>query len=304
MGLKLFVGALFAVLIPGLAEAADCVTVRPGDVTVGQGDIAIVKDAGCGDLKLMSRSRDDNRPNMDIGATWIEFAAPAGPAEWRYNDWIKRQVATINFDKPINLAPELRREDRFAINSLYRSGRLISARYARCCGGKGETIYQSVNVDIARWTLFSPDDFVSLGAAANACWRRFADEEKRGEAFARTWPFERPWADRDFESRRIGPAMREMIGPAHPARFHRGAQGPGTLVVQRRGRDGRFRRAARLHHRSILLSVTQSRPAGDCPRGRCHPALITFPEWAGTRRPRSIRPTCENADGRASSWSP
>jgi hypothetical protein len=210
MGVRFFVGVLFALLLPRLAGAADCVAVR-------QDDIGIVKQAGCGELKLMSRKRDDKRPDVDIGATWIEFAAPAGPAEWRYNDWIKRQVATINFDKPIDLAAGRKNEDRFAIHSLYRSPRLISARYARlrCCGAAGETtIYQSVNVDIARWTLFSPDDFVSLGATANACWRRFADEEKRGATFARAWPFERPWADRDFEVRRIGPAMREMIGPA------------------------------------------------------------------------------------------
>jgi len=209
MGVRFFVGVLLAVLLPRLAGAADCITVR-------QDDVGIVKDSGCGELKLMSRKRDDKRPNIDIGATWIEFAVPAGPAEWRYNDWIKRQVATINFDKPINLAPELKSEDRFAIHSLYRSGRLISARYARwvCCGGSSETIYQSVNVDIARWTLFSPDDFVDLGAAANTCWRRFADDEKRGEAFARAWPFDRPWVDRDFEIGRIGHAMREMIGPA------------------------------------------------------------------------------------------
>jgi hypothetical protein len=214
MGLKLFVGLLLAVLLPGLAEAADCVAVRHGDVT-------IVNEAGCGELKVMVRKRDDARANIDIGATWIEFAAPAGPAEWRYNDWIKRQVATINLDKPITLPPEQRSEDRFAIDSLYRSNLLISARYVRCCGAKGETIYRSVNVDIARWTLFSPDDVVSLGATANACWRRFADDEKSGEAFARAWPSERPWADRDFEIRRIGPAMREMIGPAvvdpHPS---------------------------------------------------------------------------------------
>jgi hypothetical protein len=207
MGVRFFVGVLLAVLLPRLAEAADCVTVR-------QDDIGIVKDAACGELKLMSRKRDDKRPDIDIGATWIEFAAPAGPAEWRYNDWIKRQVATINLDKPIDLAAGRKKEDRFAIDSLYRSSRLISARYARCCGANGGTIYQSVNVDIARWTLFSPDDFVSLGATANACWRRFADEKKHGEAFARAWPFERPWADHDFEIRRIGPVMREMIGPA------------------------------------------------------------------------------------------
>jgi hypothetical protein len=208
MGARLFLAALLALLMPGLAEAADCITVR-------QGDIALVKQAGCGELRVLSRKRDERQANVDIAATWIEFAVPAGPAEWRYNDWIHKQVATLNFEKPIKLTPELYNEDRLAIDSLYRSPRLISARYARWVrfGPDGNTLYGSLNVDIARWTLWSPDNLVSLGHAANACWRRFADENERGEAFARDWPLERPWADRDFEIRTIGPAMRELIGP-------------------------------------------------------------------------------------------
>ncbi|HYD06509.1 MAG TPA: hypothetical protein VEC60_12330, partial [Reyranella sp.] len=207
MGVRFFVAALLAVLLSGVAEARDCITVR-------QDDVAIVKDSGCGDLRLMSRKRDDPRPNIDIGATWIEFAVPAGPGEWRYNDWVGRQVATLNLDKPIKLAPEGRSEDRVTVESLYRSDALISARYSRrmCCG-VGSTVYGSINVDLRRWTLVSPDDLVSLGAAANVCWRQFADDGRHGEAFAAAWPLERPWVDRDFEHHRIGHRMRELIGP-------------------------------------------------------------------------------------------
>src|SRR6476661_5500359 len=208
MGVRLFFAVILAVLMPGLAEAADCITVRQGDVTV-------VRDARCGDLKVLSRKRDDLRPNIDVAATWIEFALPSSPAEWRYNEWVRKQLATLNFDKPLNLSSELKSEDRFVIHSLYRSDRLISARYSRsvCCGGNADTFYGSLNVDITRWTLFSPDDLVSLGAAANACWRRFADDSKRGAAFAQAYPLERPWVDRDFEIRQIGHVMRDLIGP-------------------------------------------------------------------------------------------
>jgi hypothetical protein len=160
--------------MPGLADAADCIAVRHGEVS-------IVRDAGCDGLKLMSRAGDAPAAN------WIEFADPGNPAEWRYNDWIHRQAAA-------------RRTDRFAIESLYRSDRLISARYS----------FGSVNVDATRWTLFSPDDLVSLGAAANACWRQFS--EQRGDGFAQAWPTERPWSDRDFEFRPVGNVMREIIG--------------------------------------------------------------------------------------------
>ena len=217
MGVRLFVGLLLVVLMPRLAVAADCLAVR-------QGDVALVAAAGCSDLRLMSRKRIDARPNVAVAATWVEFAQPSGPGEWRYNDWVHAQLATLNFDRPIALAPDLTSEDRFTLVSLYRSDRLISARAARrvCCAPQADTIYGSVNVDSARWTLFSPDELVSLGAAADACWRQFADDGQRGEAFARGWPLQRPWLDRDFEIRRIGHVMRELIGPVvvdpHPSK--------------------------------------------------------------------------------------
>jgi hypothetical protein len=177
MRVRGFVGFLLVVLSPGFAQAADCIAVRDGTVSID-------REAGCGDLKLVSR-RDGTV------ATWAEFARPEGPAEWRYNDWVRRQVAT-------------RKADRFAIESLYRSDRLISARFS---------FGDSVNVDATRWTLFSPDDLVSLGSAANACWRQFAGDKTEGAAFAKAWPTARPWSDGDFHYSRWPEVMREIIGP-------------------------------------------------------------------------------------------
>ena len=179
MGVRFLAAVLLAILLPGVllpigAQATDCITVQ-------QEDVAIVKDAGCGELRLMSRQRDE--PSVEIGATWIEFVDPAGPGEWRYNDWIHKQVASINFDKPIKSVPDKRREDRFTIRSFYRSDRLISARYGRwlCCGGNaGDTIYGSVNVDLSRWTLLSPDDLVRTADAA--MYRHKQRQVKRGDA--------------------------------------------------------------------------------------------------------------------------
>lgn len=178
MRVRGLVGFLFVVLCPGFAWAADCIAVRQGEVWISQDNV-------CGDLKLMSRA--DGAP----AATWAEFAKPDGPAEWRYNEWVRREVA----ERP---------SDEFAIESLYRSDRLISARYS---------FHDSVNVDAMRWTLFSPDDLVNLGAAANACWRQFADDKKRGAAFTTDWATERPWVDRDFELGLWPEVMREIIGP-------------------------------------------------------------------------------------------
>jgi hypothetical protein len=175
MELRGLVGFLFVVLCPGLAEAADCIAVR-------QGEVAIERDAGCGDLKLVSRDGEK------AATTWIEFAQPGNPAEWRYNEWIRRQAAL--------------RSGGFAIKSLYRSDRLVSAHFS---------FGWSVNVDATRWTLFSPDDLVSLGAAANACWRQFADES--GAAFTTAWAADRPWVDGDFRYSRFPEVMREIIGP-------------------------------------------------------------------------------------------
>lgn len=177
MGLRGLVGLVLAVSMPGWAHAADCIAVRNGEVSID-------REAGCGDLKLISR---------EVGtpaATWAEFARPDGPAEWRYNDWVRHEVAA-------------RKADRFAIESLYRSDRLISARYS---------FGDSVNVDATRWTLFSPDDLVSLGAAANACWRQFSGKKKRGAAFAEAWPTGRPWVDSDFHIGLWPEVMREIIG--------------------------------------------------------------------------------------------
>jgi len=175
MGVRGLLGFLFVVLSPGFAQAADC-------IAVGQSDVSIARDAGCGDLKVLSR--EGGAP----AATWIEFVQPGNPAEWRYNDWVRHQVAA--------------RTDGFGIKSLYRSDRLISARYS---------FGRSINVDATRWTLFSPDDLVSLGGAANACWRQFAEES--GAAFTTAWATERPWVDRDFEFSRFPEVMREIIGP-------------------------------------------------------------------------------------------
>lgn len=210
MTLKFFATiAAVAVLLPAAAQAGDCIDVQ-------QEKVSLVEESGCGELRLLSRSRAEEHPRIEIGATWIEFVDPAGPGEWRYNDWIHKQVATINFDRPIRSLPDKKREDRFAIRSFYRSERLISARYGRwvCCGGNaGDTIYGSINVDLERWTLFSPDTLLHLGPAANVCWQQFGDDQKQGAAFSKAYPIERLWSDRDFEFRRVGRVMREIVGP-------------------------------------------------------------------------------------------
>ena len=199
---------LAAALAPGTAMAEDCLVAR-------QGEISIVPGPACEGLEIKSRKRTAPPSNVDISATWVEFTEPRNAGEWRYNDWIGKQVAMLNFERPIRAAADQPSEDRFSLASLYRSPRLISARYARwvCCGVRGDTLYGSINVDLARWTLFAPDGLVSLGAAANFCWRQFAAESRRGESFAKAYPIARDWVDDDFEHRAIGPVTRDMIGP-------------------------------------------------------------------------------------------
>jgi hypothetical protein len=199
---------LLAVLSPGLAEAADCVVARDGDVS-------LVEAEPCDGLKLMKRQRDDPRPNVEVAATWVEFVAPRNAGEWRYNEWVRRQIKVLNFDRPLNAVAEHKSEERLGVASLYRSQRLISARYVRwvCCDMKISTIYASVNVDIARWTLFSPDDLVSLGAASNFCWQRFSADPERGAKFVAAYPRAGAWVDADFERRWVGRAMTAMLGP-------------------------------------------------------------------------------------------
>ena len=198
---------LVAWLLPGPAEATDCVVTRDGNVSL--------VDAGpCDGLKLMTRRRDGGQPGIDVAATWVEFAEPRNAGEWRYNDWVRRQVKALKFERPLTPVSDRKNEDRLGIASFYRSEQLISARYARwvCCGLQTTAIYASINIDIAGWTLFSPDALVSLGAAANACWQRFADDPERRGRFLAAFPRARAWSDGDFEHRPIGPVMHEIIG--------------------------------------------------------------------------------------------
>lgn len=199
---------LLAVLLPGLAEAADCVIARDGNVS-------LVDAEPCNGLRLMSRQRDDPRPNVEVAATWVEFAEPRDAGEWRYNEWVREQLRVLNFDRPLAAASEGRSEERLGVASLYRSPRLISARYARwvCCDMQISTIYASVNVDIGRWTLFSPDELVSLSEAADRCWQRFAADRERGPVFAAAYPRGRALIDDDFDRRWIGRTMHAMLGP-------------------------------------------------------------------------------------------
>jgi hypothetical protein len=220
MGVRVLLGVALAVSMPSLAHGADCITVQ-------ETRLAIAGDATCGGLKLKSGTRSGLRADDRIDATWVEYASPGGPGEWRYNDWVQRQLANLDADRPAPAAGEQRREDHWTIQSLYRSDQLISARYLRhaCCGG-GRS-FSSINVALLRWTLFSPDELVGLAAAAEACWGQFGDDASRGAAFAAAWPVGGAWRERDFEARAFGRQMREIIGP---------------LVIDRVASTGRTRR--------------------------------------------------------------
>jgi len=198
---------LVTLLLPGLAEAADCIVARDGNVS-------LVDAEPCDGLKLMTRRPDVAQSTIDVVATWVEFTEPRNAGEWRYNDWVRRQVKALKFDRPLTPVSARKSEDRLGIASFYRSERLISARYARriCCGLQAAAIYTSINIDIAGWTLFSPDTLVSPGAAANVCWQHFADDPERGSRFLAAFPRARAWSDGDFEHRQIGPVMHEIIG--------------------------------------------------------------------------------------------
>jgi len=220
MGVRVLLGVVLALSTPALAHAADCITVHHDKVAIAAG-------SSCGALKLKSGTRSGLRPGDTIDATWVEYISPSGPGEWRYNDWVQKQLAHLDADRPAPAASERPRADHWAIQSLYRSERLISARYMRqaCCDGAAA--FTSVNVDLGRWTLFSPDEVVSLAATAQACWRQFGDDVARGAAFAAAWPAGPAWRERDFAAHPFGRQMREIIG---------------SLVIDRVPSAGRTRR--------------------------------------------------------------
>ena len=209
--------ALLVLLLPTAVQAADCIAVHDGQPV-------LLQDAACKGLELRSRRGEDVRRNVEVSASWVEYAVPASPEEWRYNAWIAKRLAVLDFDNAKAGAAVGFRENRLAVQSFYRSERLISARYGRstCCGTRQVgTTYSSISIDSERWTLLSPDDLVSLGKVADACRQQFAGDEARGADFVRVYPLERALADGDFYSRRIGPVVLDLIGsviiPANPS---------------------------------------------------------------------------------------
>jgi hypothetical protein len=193
------------------ARAVDCVSVTNNWDSRGREVVSVspTGDAGtrstCGLLVERFRARDDPRANVNVSATYLEFDNPRTAAEKRFNEWIGSVVATMDFDRPLVLLENEKAEDILVLESIYRSGRLISAAYSRwlCCGAHGTTVSGSINIDVASGAVVSPQELFSLPAVANHCWQQFAalpgPMDGQGDLFKQDYPMDRSFSVGDFE---------------------------------------------------------------------------------------------------------
>lgn len=143
-----------------------------------------------GPLRFRSRRKKETNPNVDIHALYVEFEAPRTAAERLFNDQVAQLVNRLPFSDIVNVRSTNTWQDTVDIRSIYRSPRLVGARFSTwvCCGVHGSGGTYTVNVDLATGTTFAPAQWFYLDEVATACWHQFLDGEKGGESFRRLYP--------------------------------------------------------------------------------------------------------------------
>src|SRR5262249_30058695 len=58
--------------------------------------------ASCGSLRVVTRTRDDPRPNVRVSATYLEFENPLTRGERLYNELIVKQLGHLSFSGKID----------------------------------------------------------------------------------------------------------------------------------------------------------------------------------------------------------
>jgi len=82
-------------LLPAAGRAMDCVVVHdgmPGSVSTAQ--------PPCGSLKIVDRHREELERKISLHASYAVFDPPRSVGERRYNDWVDKRAAEINFSGP------------------------------------------------------------------------------------------------------------------------------------------------------------------------------------------------------------
>lgn len=143
-----------------------------------------------GRLRFRSRRKADVNANVDIHATYVEFAAPGTPAERLFNDQVLKLVNRLPFSQSVDPKTTNTWQDTIDVRGIYRSRRLIAVKFAEwvCCGAHGSGGYFSVNIDAANGTPLAPERWFHLDEVAAACWYQFVGGDKGGETFRRVYP--------------------------------------------------------------------------------------------------------------------
>ena len=201
---------------PTTSRAMDCVVVRDDYDSAGQPIIGVTlaqsaqAKALCGSLKVVTRTRNDPRPNVRVSTTYLEFENPLTKGERLYNELIGKAVGQLSLSGKID-DPAFKHEHILDIHSFYRSPRLLSAQYLiwLCCGAHGFASSIAVNIDMERNAVLVPADLFRVGAVANFCWRQFNALDGQG-TFARQLPLDKEFTDSDFERPRSASEPRTL----------------------------------------------------------------------------------------------
>jgi uncharacterized protein len=141
-------------------------------------------------LGFRTRRKTDVNPNVDIHATYVEFERPQTPAERLFNEEVLKLVDRLPFSQSIDPKTTNTWQDTIDVRTIYRSPRLIAAKFAEwvCCGAYGSGGFYTVNIDATSGTVLAPERWFHLDEVAAACWYQFVGGDKGGESFRRLYP--------------------------------------------------------------------------------------------------------------------
>jgi hypothetical protein len=190
----------FAVLVlPLTAHAADCVDIQEGYDAMGRRGVQLaIAEAEqarslCGPLKVIERRLEVDDVHIDIYATYVVFEPATTDAERRYNEWVNKKPARMNFLGPIGRANGSSISDTM-FGTLYRSPEILSARISGwiCCGAHGNSWSDVLNINPKTGQDIRLDDLVEIAPVADRCWKTFAEltgpMKDQGKIFGEHYP--------------------------------------------------------------------------------------------------------------------
>lgn len=187
--------AAVLLLLPATGHAVDCVKIENGWDDRGRlSEWVSPSGKDCGPLKIIDRRRDDPSPKVNIYANYVVFDPARNAAERRYNEWIGRRAATMNFSGPVDTSNG---DVADTMNGgLYRSRRLLSASMGGwlCCGAHGSSWQLTLAIDPETGRDIALGELVEVDKLTDFCWQQFSEltgpVQNEGKEFSIKYPRE------------------------------------------------------------------------------------------------------------------